>query len=442
MVLNKSYFGYNYKQKDGKMVKNTKESIEQFLCSYHTFNDDEVLLKFQYKILNTILILMALFTFMFATFSFLEINPLGTAQSIANYILTSISIVLLLLLRGSKTNYYKVAYAMYFFAYLNFVGTLFFVPGDEFRMIWFFLLVFSAYVTGGIKAGNLVAFISILIIITVNFFYGLNLSDTAVITIVVSLIMASLFFRSYTKKITDFEKELIKQRQMMITQSRLAAMGEMLSMIAHQWRQPLSTTTLLIAQERLKLMMLKDQNSEHIEILDKISDTMVYLSDTIDDFQTFFKPEKVKHNVEIDEISKRIYHFINPRISTSTIKLEIMRCECGNINTYINEFVQSAINIINNAIDVLVEKNIQDPHITISYDVSDKYITMLIEDNAGGIDEEIIDKIYEPYFSTKSKNGTGLGLYMSKMIIEQHIKGSLSVQNTQSGAKFSIRLPK
>jgi signal transduction histidine kinase len=379
---------------------------------------------------------------MFANFSLLGINHLGTAQSITNYILTLITIVLIILLRGSKSRYNKIAYAMYFFAYLNFLGTLFFVPHDEFRIIWFFLLVFAAYVTGGIRAGNIVALISVSTILIVNYFYGLDLSSVAVTTAVLSLIIATLFFRSYTKKITNFEKELIEQRQLMITQSRFAAMGEMLSMIAHQWRQPLSTTTLLITQERLKLMMLEKQNNEYVKILDKISDTMIYLSDTIDDFQTFFKPEKSKQKMSIDEFFQRINHFIQPRLSTSNVELKVLKCESEEIDTYVNELVQAIINIINNAIDILLEKNISNPTITITFDTSDKYITMYIEDNGGGIEDAIIDKIYDPYFSTKSKNGTGLGLYMSKMIVEQHIKGFLNVQNTKYGAKFSIKLPK
>ena len=424
------------------MGKTKNTFLENLLSSHHTFNEDETLLKYQYRVLNTILILMGLFTFMFGALSVTNINYLGSEQEISNFILTVASAVLIVLLRGSKSRYNIIAYAMYFFAYLNFLGTLFFVPHDEFRIIWFFLLMFAAYVTGGITAGNIVSVVSIATILIVNFLYGLNLSHVAVTTITVSLVIAALFFRSYTKKINNFEADLIKQKQMMITQSRFAAMGEMLSMIAHQWRQPLSTTTLLISKERVKLMMEAKEDKEFSETLDKISDTMLYLSDTIDDFQTFFKPERSKQTVEIERLIEKINQFIQPRIYTTDIKFEIICCDRGELEIYTNELVQSLINIINNAIDVLLEKNIENPYITISFDNSSEYISIHIEDNGGGIDEKIIDNIYEPYFSTKSKNGTGLGLYMSKMIIEQHMDGELSVHNTQSGARFSITLQK
>jgi C4-dicarboxylate-specific signal transduction histidine kinase len=310
-------------------------------------------------------------------------------------------------------------------------------------MIWFFLLIFAAYVTGGgIYTGDIVGSISILTILVVNSIYGLNLSSVGVTTAVLAMIMATLFFRSYTKKIMDFEKDLIEQKQLMITQSRFAAMGEMISMIAHQWRQPLSTTTLLITQERVKLMMDEKQNNPSIEILDKISDTMVYLSDTIDDFQTFFKPGKSKEKIAVDELIGRIQNFVQARLSTSGVALNIEKCEEAEVETYVNRLVQSIINIINNAVDALLENNISNPRISISFEASHDHLSIFIEDNAGGIDAEIVEKIYEPYFSTKSKNGTGLGLYMSKMIIEQHIKGSLSVENTTNGARFKIVLPR
>ncbi|WP_373069597.1 sensor histidine kinase [Sulfurimonas sp.] len=424
------------------MYKISKAFFDDFLVSYHSFNNDELLLKFQYKVLNTILVLMGIFTFLIATLSVFDIMPLGMQQTIANYTLSAVSVILIILLRGTKSRYLYIAYAMYFGAYLDFICTLICVPNDEFRLIWFYLLVFAAYITGGVFTGNIVAGVSLATILIVNHFYGLNLSDVAISTFTLSFIMASLFFRSYTKKITNFEKELISQRQLMISQSRFAAMGEMLSMIAHQWRQPLSTTTLLIAQERLKLMMSEEKNNDHIEILDKISDTMVYLSDTVDDFQTFFKPEKLKQDIEIDELIGRVQHFIQPRLSTTEVKLHIMQCKCGGINTYANELVQSIINILNNAIDVLIERHIYKPTISINFETLDDKIIIHIEDNGGGIEKEIINKIYEPYFSTKSKNGTGLGLYMSKMIIDQHIKGLLSVKNTKDGARFSIMLPK
>lgn len=424
------------------MPKQTSPFFENLLNSYHTFDEDEILLKFQYKVLNTILIVIGLLTFMFATLSLLGINDLGIAQATTNYILMFIAIILMFILRGPKSRYIKVAYTMYLFAYLNFLGTLFFVPNDEFRIIWFYLLVFAAYITGGIFAGNFVGIVSIGSILIVNFTYGLNLCNLAVTTAVVGLITACLFFRAYTKKILDFEQEIIDQKKFMIAQSRFAAMGEMLSMIAHQWRQPLSTTTLLIAQEKVKMMMENKEQNDYNKMLDKISDTLIYLSDTIDDFQTYFKPQKTMQLVDIDTLIQRMKQYVEPRLSMTNIELDISECKCKEINTFTNELLQSILNIINNAIDILIQRERKNPKILINFEESEDDLTIMIEDNAGGIDDNIIDKVFEPYFSSKSKNGTGLGLYMAKMIIEQHIYGNLRVVNTDDGACFNIRIPK
>jgi len=424
------------------MFNKTSSFYNNLFTSYHTFDDNEILLKFKYKVLNTILLVMAFFTFLFATFSVLDINPLGKTQTITNYILVAISIILIFLLRGPKSRYVAITYVMYFSAYLAFLSALFFVPNDEFRIIWFYLLIFAAYITGSIRAGNIVGIVSISTIILVHFTYGLNLSTVGTVTAVIGLVIACLFFRAYTKKIIDFEQEIIEQKQFMISQSRFAAMGEMLSMIAHQWRQPLSTTTLLIAEERVKMMMNDKEQNDYSQMLDRISDTLLYLSDTIDDFQTYFKPEKTIQHIDISVLVQRIKQYVEPRLSMTSIKFKIDESDCKYINTFTNELLQSIINIINNAIDILIERKIEDPKISITFEDSKDDLSIFINDNGGGIEDDIIDKVFEPYFSSKSKNGTGLGLYMAKMIIEQHINGQLSVKNSSEGSSFNIVIPK
>ncbi len=453
--------------------------------SGHSFGSDEVLLKFQYRVINTVLLVMAIFTFIFGLLSTLGIDPLGIVQTVSNYILTIISIVLMVRLRGPKENYLQNAYLMYAAAMANFISALIFVPHDEFRIIWFYLLTFAAYITGGLRAGGVITILSLVVILTTNAVHDLQLSETAIISSVLGLIIASLFFRAYTKKIIDFEQEITaqqkklsqfneeleekvaqktkelqelneslesrvamkvakitEQERLMITQSRLATMGEMMSMIAHQWRQPLSTTTLMITNERLKVMMSGNEPSECDRILEKISDTMVYLSDTIDDFQTYFKPDKAMEEIAVSALIDRLKNFIEPRLAQDKVKLNVEMSREEVLQTYTNEIVQALINIINNAVDVLVEKRKDERHIWIRIDSDRDNAVINIEDNAGGIDDRIIEKVFEPYFSSKSKNGTGLGLYMAKMIIEKHIGGRLSVRNTSKGANFTVILPK
>lgn len=423
-----------------------KKSID-FLCddifvSAHSFSSDELLFKFQYRVLNTVLLVMAIFSFLFATLSLLDINPIGAIQTITNYILASCALILMYRLRGPKSRYMQTAYIMYIVAFAAFISALLFVPHDEFRIIWFYLLVLAAYITGGVRSGNIVSIVSVITIVVVNNLYDLQLSQTAIISSVLGLVIASLFIRAYAKKIVDYENELNEQKSIMIKQSRFAAMGEMMSMVAHQWRQPLSTTTLMISNERIKLMLEGKEDNEYDEVLDKISNTMIYLSDTIEDFQTYFKPNKKSQYISTSELVERAHNFVKTRLEMDKIDLHINTCIDERVDLYVNEVVQVLINMINNAIDALVENSVVDKEIWIDIRCDDEYVYINIEDNAGGIEDEIISKIFEPYFSTKSKNGTGLGLYMSKMIIEKHANGKIDVLNTSKGACFTISLPK
>lgn len=455
--------------------------FSNLLESGHTFEPSELLLKFQYRVINTILLVMALFTFIFAVLSSLGISPLGTIQTAVNYLLVLSALLLIYRLRGPKKRYLQSAYLMYAVALVDFVSALFFVPHDEFRIIWFYLLIFAAYITGGARAGNIVSIISISVVLASNLFYDLQLSETAIISSLLGLVIATLFFRAHTKKIIDFEQEITshqealsrfneklakevaqktqelqelnaslenmvsqkvaqitQQERVLISQSRLATMGEMMSMIAHQWRQPLSTTTLMITNARLKSIIAGAEPSECEKILDRISDTMIYLSDTIDDFQTYFKPEKAKEEISLNALIERVRHFIEPRLMMAHVQMHIEQEATEFVETYANELVQVLINIINNAIDALAAKERAERHIWINVHSDEAMIQISIEDNGGGIEEEIIDKVFEPYFSSKSKNGTGLGLYMAKMIIDNHIDGTLEVENSGKGARFTV----
>ena len=228
---------------------------------------------------------------------------------------------------------------------------------------------------------------------------------------------------------------------MLIAQSRLAAMGEMLSMIAHQWRQPLATMTLMISNAKISAILSKTESPES-KILDEISDTLVYLSDTIDDFQTYFEPQKKSESVEISKLLERVIHFTKTRFRMNNVALFTSGKTNITIETYSSELVQILINVLNNAVDAITETNPPVRHIMISCSDNEEHLIMVVEDSGGGIPKEVLPKVFEPYFSTKSKNGTGLGLYMAKMIIENHIGGKISAKNGQSGAIFTIVLPK
>ncbi|WP_187647414.1 hybrid sensor histidine kinase/response regulator [Nitrosophilus labii] len=245
------------------------------------------------------------------------------------------------------------------------------------------------------------------------------------------------------------EKEVEKNRQkdrMMFQQARLASLGEMLGNIAHQWRQPLMELGILfykIKRESIENGIDKEKIEEiynkGISILDRMSQTIV-------DFQNFFRPDKKKEIFNIYETIKHSISIVEGSLKRSNIEIKVNKYDDLDVIGYKNEFSQVLINLINNAKDALNQNRFFDKKIVINIkkvfeEESDKAFIEVI-DNGGGIKESILDKIFEPYFTTKhSSQGTGLGLYMSKMIIEQSMHGRLEVENFENGAKFTIKLP-
>ncbi len=242
---------------------------------------------------------------------------------------------------------------------------------------------------------------------------------------------------SLEKKVQEEVESNRQKDQQMIEQSRLAQMGEMISMIAHQWRQPLSAIGSISAALELKSKLNKLDNNMVLKQANNISRNVQHLSSTINDFRDFFKPLKMKKDISFDDAIISALNIVGSSIENKSITIvkSLHSKEC--FSTYSNELKQVILNLLKNAEDILIEKNIQDPIITIIT----KDNCLSIKDNGGGIPEGIITKIFDPYFSTKpEKNGTGLGLYMSKTIIEEHCGGKLSVANDEDGAVFTIEL--
>ncbi|MBL6973834.1 MAG: ATP-binding protein [Sulfurimonas sp.] len=244
-------------------------------------------------------------------------------------------------------------------------------------------------------------------------------------------------------KVKEKVQELIAKDQLLTAQSKQAVMGEMISMIAHQWRQPLSTITLQISNLHLKRLLNQEVSIEECDkVLREISDSIMYLSDTIDDFQTYFQPQKEKSFIDVTELIERAINFLRPRMKN--LKMQIIYDDKHKvmIETYENEMVQIILNIINNTIDAFIENEIQNAKVYIDLEENEDSVVIVIKDNAGGIDEENISKIFEPYFSTKGKNGTGLGLYMCQMIVEKQFKGEIRVASFMDETTFKVEIAK
>ncbi|QSZ40630.1 hypothetical protein GJV85_00355 [Sulfurimonas aquatica] len=216
---------------------------------------------------------------------------------------------------------------------------------------------------------------------------------------------------------------------------KLAQMGELISMIAHQWRQPLSSISAIASTLTLDISMDNYKKEFFSQRLEDINRLTQHLSSTIDDFRNFFKPNKESIETSLEHVVAKSLDITQELLSNSNIEITTEFNDSINVNVYESELMQVLLNILSNAHDNFIEKKIQNP----SLKISTKDNAIIICDNGGGIPEDIISKIFEPYFSTKNeKNGTGLGLYMSKLIIEEHHNGKLSVYNKNGGACFEI----
>lgn len=243
--------------------------------------------------------------------------------------------------------------------------------------------------------------------------------------------------KNLQKIVEEKVKEVRNKDKILMQQSKMAAMGEMIGAIAHQWRQPLNSLALNIQMlEHLKDEMDEQQLKEFIQ---KNMQTIKFMSNTIDDFRNFFRKDKTKVIFDIKDTIEKTLNLQKAQLENRHIKL-ITNLENAKVKGFKNEFMQVILNLISNARDVIEEKKIQNPVIEISSFVKDGYVYVTVKDNAGGIPDEIKDRIFEPYFTTKEEGkGTGLGLYMSKEIIER-MDGSIEVENEKDGAKFIIKL--
>lgn len=245
----------------------------------------------------------------------------------------------------------------------------------------------------------------------------------------------------------EYELERVEQENILLQHSRMAQMGEMISMIAHQWRQPLSAIASTASNLKLMLMLesLDFSSEEAIEEsreyltkrLDNVDEYVSSLTTTIDDFRNFYKPNKKPITTSLKSIVEKSLNIIEAALEVDKIKVVQEYDNVENMEIFDSEMMQVVLNILKNSQDNFNEKKIENPYIKIVIEGK----TISFYDNGGGIPEDIIPSVFDPYFSTKSeKNGTGLGLHMSKIIVEEHHKGNLSVKNTPDGVHFSIKL--
>ena len=246
---------------------------------------------------------------------------------------------------------------------------------------------------------------------------------------------------SLEARIVEAVNELRQKDQMLIQKYRQALMGEMINNIAHHWRQPLNKLGLVVQQmplvfgtEEFSKDFLEENTVTAMELIQ-------YMSRTIDDFRTFFRTDQEEVTFEVEQVIKRTISLVEMSFEEQKIGIVVQTEGNPLVKGYPNEYAQVLLNILMNARDALIADEVNDALILIkSFSEGDTAI-VTITDNAAGIDEEIIKKLFEPYFTTKGPDqGTGIGLFMAKTIIEKNMGGRLTVRNTENGAEFRIEV--
>ena len=432
--------------------------MDDFFTSGWAFDENQEDVKSRYQMTNIALLLSG-FGFIYG----ITVNTIYDAPDIRaiEAVLLFINIVLFFVLRNYRNQFELVikiitAQCTFLMLYIVYTSEI-----DSMKHVWIFtypivLLYFQKHNNGLYWS----AFFMIMILIgPIQQIFEVQYSIFQAIYLGTVLTVVSTIVYFYQTKMRDANglisqqqvtlkkqiDELLQKDRLLSAQSKQAVMGEMISMIAHQWRQPLSTVTLSVSNLQVrKLLGEKIEDNEFDKALEDISDTVVYLSNTIDDFQTYFNPNKILSDIEVHQLIDKVINFVVPRLKSTKIYIEVDKSNDREIyiQTYMNELIQVILNIVNNSIDALILSHIKNPKIILSVKEKTDTIVITVQDNAGGIKEEDITRIFEPYFSTKGKNGTGLGLYMSQMIIQKQFDGKIDVSSSDKGSFFSVEIQK
>ncbi len=246
---------------------------------------------------------------------------------------------------------------------------------------------------------------------------------------------------SLEERIATSVAELRQKDDLLMHQNRLAAMGELLTSIAHQWRQPLNN----IAAYIQAMQFLHKSGELTAEEMDKdiseVMDILKYMSQTIDDFRKFYRKDQELREFDVRSVAERCIGLTGPALKSGNIQVTVQGDRDIRATGYPNEYAQCLVNILYNAMDILLERSVSAPLIELHIQRQENHSVLSVKDNGGGIAPEIIPHIFDPYFTTKGPaSGTGIGLYMARTLIERNMGGKLTVQNTDVGAEFRIEL--
>ncbi|HFQ60887.1 MAG TPA: HAMP domain-containing histidine kinase [Epsilonproteobacteria bacterium] len=433
--------------------------LDNFLTSGHYFDEKENLAKFRFSLLNSLLLIATFFTVINCVASIFNFITFTNLYEKLLFVYVLINIFSIYLLRKDKNMYFLTVNIILISSLFIFYAALITAPTDEFRLIWFFLVLFTSFLLLGKKYSLLLMLFMLSSIFATNFFImDLGYSRLALFTFFNSFIIFTAFayffldkiekdaleFHKLNTRLKDKVSMEVQQRQvqekMLLQQSRLAGMGEMMDSIAHQWRQPLMNINAILMNMERGIETKAHPKAYLEKKMDEVITLTTHMSQTIEDFRSLLKTEKQKTHFFIDKSIDSVLELYEA--SLKNIEVHVIPTKGKTFYGYNNEFIQVIMILLHNAIDILHVRNIKEKRIFITVSVDDNHLSLYIEDNAKGISKKVIHKIFDPYFTTKQvTGGTGLGLYIAKIIIEQNMQGTLTVTNTNKGAKFHISLP-
>jgi len=444
-----------------------------FFISKSTFHDDEWLLKYQIQSMLIFSFFFGLGVFFFSIFRFIEHNYI---VALSQFIFSTLSLYGFFRLRNDKSKYrlYSIVFFILFFTYTGII--FFFVPQNRLNILWVIsapiLIFFFLNKKGGI-AMFLIVFSFILYLIVSKYHY----TAAEFITLLAAFFVTSFMMYMYenvkekekvrllnynvllkdevnlqTQKLQELNRTLEQrvqeevhkrqaQEQMLLCQNRMANMGMMIDSIAHQWRQPLMHINAIL----MNISRVTESQSEKSNYIDNKVDNIFniteHMSQTINDFRDLFSPEKEKKKFKIEQLIYSVLTLMKENLKD--IKLDFTHTKSIELNSYQNELSQVILIILQNSIEALEERNVSNKNIIISITENREKLSIFIEDTAQGISTEDINSIFNPYFSTKQQNsGTGLGLYIAKLIMERSLNGQITVNNKNLGAVFKLTIPK
>ncbi len=434
--------------------------MKNYLSSGHHFTQDDNLQRFRFSLLNYLLLIASFFAFLnyfAAIIKFIEFSPIYEK---AVLIFAVVCLVLIYVLRKNKS-YYSVAVAIVLFSSLAlFYFALITAIQDEFRLIWFFLALFIGFLLMGKTYGLSLMLIILVGVYIVEQVYGIGLSKLALFTFFNSFLIFAAFsylflvkiekdsleFEVLNNKLKENVRQEVQQReeqeQMLLRQCRMANMGEMLDSIAHQWRQPLVHINSILMNMDVALEG-KQKDDKYLERkIDEVASLTSHMSQTIEDFRGLFKQERGQTKFLLDSAINDVLALM--KNSLNDIAVDYQSEDSNPIVGHKSELVQVIIILLSNAVEVLKKREVDHKQIVIRTQSSvNNDVLITVEDNAGGIVTENIDTIFDPYFTTKEQSGgTGLGLYVARIIVEHKLSGEITASNTSKGARFTILIDK